>query len=195
MASQINATTINANYPVAGQDNDSQGFRDNFSRIKVALTTASSEITVLQQNTAKLNETNDFDGNTAQNIILQNFGTTVLETDITTLQQANPCTLYFNSSPYHKVTTNTSTAFMVENWPLSGVYSVLRLSVSPSTSSHVTTMTFVPAAVGGKIYKEPSMPMPLSLGTLTNRTTVFDLWSSDGGENVFVKFIGTFTSA
>lgn len=195
MASQINATTINANYPVAGQDNDSQGFRDNFSRIKVALTTASSEITVLQQNTAKLNETNDFDGNTAQNIILQNFGTTVLETDITTLQQANPCTLYFNSSPYHKVTTNTSTAFMVENWPLSGVYSVLRLSVSPSTSSHVTTMTFVPAAAGGKIYKEPSMPMPLSLGTLTNRTTVFDLWSSDGGENVFVKFIGTFTSA
>lgn len=194
MASQINATTINANYPVAGQDNDSQGFRDNFSRIKVALTTASNEITVLQQNTAKLNETNDFDGNTIQNAILQNVGSPLLETDVTTIIQASPCTLYYNSSPYHKVTTNTSTTFMVENWPLSGVFSQLRLSVSPSTSSHVTTMTFIPAAAGGKIHKEAAMPLPLSLGTFTNRTTVFDIWTADGGENVFVKFIGTFTS-
>ncbi len=195
MASQINATTINANYPVAGQDNDSQGFRDNFSRIKVALTTASTEITVLQQNTAKLNEINDFDGNTIQNAIFQNTGFPVLETDVTTIIQASPLTLYYNSSPYHKVTTNTSTTFMVENWPLSGVYSQIRLEVTPSTSSHVTTMTFVPAAAGGKIWKEASMPMPLSLGTFTNRTTVFDLWTVDSGENVYVKFIGTYTSA
>ena len=29
-----NIGTINADYPVAGVDNDSQGFRDNFSKIK-----------------------------------------------------------------------------------------------------------------------------------------------------------------
>jgi len=34
MASSIVTTGIDATYPVAGQDNDSQGFRDNFSQIK-----------------------------------------------------------------------------------------------------------------------------------------------------------------
>ena len=34
MASNITYTTIDEQFPVAGQDNDSQGFRDNFSIIK-----------------------------------------------------------------------------------------------------------------------------------------------------------------
>ena len=46
MASSIVTTGIDATYPVAGQDNDSQGFRDNFSQIKTQLGTASSEYAV-----------------------------------------------------------------------------------------------------------------------------------------------------
>jgi len=44
--SQITATSslINTLYPVAGVDNDTQGFRDNFEYIQNALTTASNEI-------------------------------------------------------------------------------------------------------------------------------------------------------
>jgi hypothetical protein len=34
MASQINFNIIDGTYPVAGQDNSSQGFRDNFTNIK-----------------------------------------------------------------------------------------------------------------------------------------------------------------
>ena len=30
MASTINTANIDETYPIAGQDNDSQGFRDNF---------------------------------------------------------------------------------------------------------------------------------------------------------------------
>ena len=40
MASNIVADTIDDTYPVAGQDNDSQGFRDNFSQIQTGLETA-----------------------------------------------------------------------------------------------------------------------------------------------------------
>ena len=43
MASNIDSASINALYPVAGQDNDSQGFRDNFSNIKTSLTKAKTE--------------------------------------------------------------------------------------------------------------------------------------------------------
>ena len=34
MASNISETGINEQFPIAGQDNDAQGFRDNFSTIK-----------------------------------------------------------------------------------------------------------------------------------------------------------------
>jgi hypothetical protein len=34
MASEINYSNIDATFPLAGKDNDSQGFRDNFTNIK-----------------------------------------------------------------------------------------------------------------------------------------------------------------
>ena len=55
MASTITTTGFDAAYPVAGQDNDSQGFRTNFTVTKTALEAARDEITALQTNTAKLN--------------------------------------------------------------------------------------------------------------------------------------------
>jgi hypothetical protein len=61
MTSQI-STAIDVEFPVAGQDNDSQGFRDNFTVTKNSLETAKSEITDLQTNAAKLNADNNFNG-------------------------------------------------------------------------------------------------------------------------------------
>ena len=52
MASNITNANIDADFPIAGQDNDSQGFRDNFSEIKTGLGTAATEITSLQTTTA-----------------------------------------------------------------------------------------------------------------------------------------------
>jgi len=54
MASEIIFSTIDEEFPAAGQDNDTQGFRDNFSIIKAALAKASIEIGTLQNNTAGL---------------------------------------------------------------------------------------------------------------------------------------------
>jgi predicted acyltransferase (DUF342 family) len=48
MSSNINPNNINGNFPVAGQDNDSQGFRDNFTNILNNFSFASSEVTDLQ---------------------------------------------------------------------------------------------------------------------------------------------------
>lgn len=52
MASQINASNIDITYPVAGQDNDTQGFRTNFSNIRNNFATAANEITALQATAA-----------------------------------------------------------------------------------------------------------------------------------------------
>lgn len=48
MASNINSDNIDGSYPIAGQDNDSQGFRNNFTNIKTNLQYAKNEISVLQ---------------------------------------------------------------------------------------------------------------------------------------------------
>lgn len=64
MASQINQNTIDATYPVAGQDNSSQGFRDNFSAIQTNFGYASTEISSLQANSVIRNQDNDLGGNT-----------------------------------------------------------------------------------------------------------------------------------
>jgi len=48
MASNIDPGTIDATYPIAGQDNDTQGFRDNYLRIKEQLDVAKAEISALQ---------------------------------------------------------------------------------------------------------------------------------------------------
>jgi len=48
MASQINPTNIDTTFPIAGQDNDTQGFRTNYINIRNNFTTAAQEITTLQ---------------------------------------------------------------------------------------------------------------------------------------------------
>lgn len=48
MTSQINTNGINVNYPVPGENNSSQGFRDNFAQIRNNLNTGAAEITDLQ---------------------------------------------------------------------------------------------------------------------------------------------------
>ena len=48
MTSQINTNGINVNYPVPGENNSSQGFRDNFAQIRNNLNTGANEISDLQ---------------------------------------------------------------------------------------------------------------------------------------------------
>jgi hypothetical protein len=63
---------INENFPVKGQDNDSQGFRDNFHAIKYAFTATNSELSDLRLTTAKLTEDNNFGGNSLINTTIIN---------------------------------------------------------------------------------------------------------------------------
>ena len=63
MASKIIPGNIDGNYPRAGQDNSSQGMRDNFGAIKNNFTEAKSEIEDLQTNKASLNASSDFTDN------------------------------------------------------------------------------------------------------------------------------------
>jgi len=73
--SNIVFSTINENFPVAGQDNDTQVFRDNFDSIKTALSTAKTEITDLESRTGGLAATEELEGLT---VIGSNFNNQVI---------------------------------------------------------------------------------------------------------------------
>ena len=68
--SQINPSSIDELFPVQGQDNPSQGFRNNFLYIKQGLATAQVEITELENISAKLNSDNNFNGHRLENVIV-----------------------------------------------------------------------------------------------------------------------------
>ena len=57
--STINTNGINGNYPTPGQNNSSQGFRDNFNSIKNNFQYAKDEIETMQTGKASLSSSSD----------------------------------------------------------------------------------------------------------------------------------------
>jgi hypothetical protein len=130
--SSIIYSTINENYPAAGQDNDSQGFRDNFARIKTALSTAQTEITYLNSNAADKTKNNDFGKNVQSNLILKNHG---IRSDTAVNAAATTSVISFGDFQYKKyVISNTTNVFQVDNFPV-GCYSEIFLEIISSTGT------------------------------------------------------------
>ena len=83
MTSLVNPSNINGNFPIAGQDNDSQGFRDNFTNIRNNFTFIKSEIEDIQAKavlkSALIGTTlnNDFQGSKVKNLQISNLTETV----------------------------------------------------------------------------------------------------------------------
>ena len=84
MTSAINPNNIDGAYPVAGQDNNSQGFRDNFTNTATNFQYAADEISDLQAKAvlkAALTGTtlnNDMGGSVLSNAQLQDMSETVV---------------------------------------------------------------------------------------------------------------------
>jgi hypothetical protein len=83
--STINTNGIDVNYPIPGQNNSTQGFRDNFTAIKTNLNTAGSEITDLQNKV----------------VLKSALANTVLNNDMANTLIANASTLQFRATTYN----------------------------------------------------------------------------------------------
>ena len=77
MASNIVPGNIDGTFPVAGKDNSSQGFRDNFSATKTNFTNAKSEIESLQNNSVQTNQASNFNDNVISRAVLKDTAETV----------------------------------------------------------------------------------------------------------------------
>ena len=187
MASSIVTTGIDATFPVAGQDNDSQGFRDNFSQIKTQLGTASTEITALQANRATTNATTDFNGHDVKRANLQDWSQKVVakgsvsgsvdcdfeDGNVTTLSTSGNVTLTFSNFPKEDDgSTNT--------------YASMKVLLTKGTSTHTVTLTGVSLPVSLESPDSSTLgqqeAFPQREGTF-----VFEVFSVDGGSTKYMS--------
>lgn len=188
MSITINTTTINeidAEYPIAGVDNDSQGFRDNFSAIKSSLNAAAADLTTLNSNTAKLNTNNDFNGN---NIQEANFIATTEEVHNNGNLIAGQ-TISFVNGHYQTVGIGANLTLTLADWPATGKLGKLRLVIKGDGTERTITWS---TEAGGTIKTHSDWPTPFTITSSTNPKIV-DFWTDDGGVIVYAYYVGEFS--
>lgn len=140
--SSINPNNINGSYPVAGQDNDSQGFRDNFTNIKNNFTFSKTEIEDLQAKAilkAPLAGTTlNNDLNNAQLIAAQLLKTTETINNLGSLSGA--ISVNWADGHFQLLTLSGASTVSFTGWPTSGFYTTLRLLITVSNVSHTLTL-------------------------------------------------------
>lgn len=133
MTSQINPNNINTAYPVAGQDNSTQGFRDNFTNIKLNFQFAAGEISALQANAVVGGSTaiNDLQGAVLYNSTLQN----VRYAQINIGDAAPSTTINYAAASYQTVTANANTVLNFSNLPAAGNTAVITLAINAEAAN------------------------------------------------------------
>jgi len=184
MTSAINPNDIDGTYPVAGQDNNSQGFRDNFTNTKTNFQYAANEITDLQTNAvlkAALTGTalnNNMGGSPLSNANISDFS--AVAAILGTL--SGSVTIDYTAGHYQTVTTGASISLAFTNFPAAGNFGIVRVQITVSNIAYTVTL---PAAVS----VGTSNLQGYSSNVITfNRvgTYTYDFTTSNGGTTISV---------
>ena len=183
MASKIVPGNIDGTYPIAGQDNSSQGMRDNFSSIKTNFTEAKSEIEDLQSNKANLNATNDFSGNIISDGELKDNSETVHAHGTT----SGIITLNHENGHYQTLTTSGAITLAFSNMPATGKLGRIILDVDVVSTSHtitIPTAVLVAGNVSGGDGSSNSITVP------TSGRYLYEFMTPDAGTTVLMHQLG-----
>jgi len=190
MTSSINPNTIDGTYPIAGQDNNSQGFRDNFTNIKTNFEAAETEIDDLQAKVilkSALTGTtldNDMGGSLLYDATIQDFAATRVALGTVT----GTCTVNYASGHYQTVTIGSgSMTVAFTNFPVSGYQGWVILRVSATAAD---TMT-LPAAVGTSSSAASVLGIQgIASNVITFKETgtyEFQFHTEDGGTTIYLS--------
>jgi hypothetical protein len=199
MATSDNITPeqIDEEYPIAGQDNDSQGFRDNFAAIQSSLTATKTAVKDLESKVvvkAALGTTvlnNDMQGNIIKNAVLEGVAG---ESFNSSVQNDATGSILWSNGYYQNITMSNSASARLSlgGWPANGVYGKMRLAIK---SSGGTKTVIFEAAGAGTIKVDPNFPTGDFTVTSTSSPKIIDVWTINGGSELFMEYIGEFTTA
>lgn len=202
MASNIISETIDGAYPVAGIDNDTQGFRDNFSIIKNNFAAAKNEIETLQENTAKLNETNNFRGSNINEANLQ--ATTEQYFPIGGLAPlVTGLDIDFKNGHYQTVTIDSADVTLnLVGWPdavldtdstqVAKFTVELRGAGTAPSQPRTITWTTRGGGTGTGIKTGPNWPTEFKIDNSVTDPVIVEFWSYTGGTIAYANYLGIF---
>tara|TARA_B100001057_G_scaffold371657_1_gene375759 strand:- start:852 stop:1415 length:564 start_codon:yes stop_codon:yes gene_type:complete len=183
MASNIVPGNIDGTYPKAGQDNSSQGFRDNFSAIKNNFTEAKTEIEAMQTNKANLDAPNNFNGSQVNNAVFKDNGETVFAHGSVA---SGAITLNHENGHYQTATVTANTTFTFLNFPTGSMGRIiLDITVAPSSTGVLTFPSAVIKADNVHGSDGTSDQITTGLGRF-----LFEFMSPDGGTTVLMHQLG-----
>ena len=191
--SNINYVSINENFPVAGQDNDTQVFRDNFSTIRTSLRYAKEELEIFQDSAtgaARLNQSNDFNQNIISNAVLQGNRDALFDGGN---YAAPTLDVTYTNGAYqiYKFGANVEINFLEfpENETPAGVGKITLELYSDGSSK---TITF--KSIGGLVYKKNASLIALGTLTVTSATNpvILEVWRYKSA-TIFLNYVGVFT--
>ena len=192
MASNINFSNIDENYPVAGQDNDSQGFRDNFQNIKTALNTASTEITSLQGDTPSLTADNDFNDNTVKKAVLEDTAWSAPSAETISTETNVDYTAGHYRRLILSAEKNDVNNVVITNWAPAETAGHMILEVRSNNSNQ--KFFKVTSSSGDVLTDTSNLDFSGSGFDLSDADAkyIFEVWSPDQGANIFVYYKGAF---
>jgi hypothetical protein len=171
---------IKQNFPVKGQDNDSQGFRDNFHNIHEAIKYVDANVNLLDQTTIKTNTTSTFGGNTVDSANFKNCSNELYSYAL----QTDAVNIDYSLGSYQKFELSSGLHDLyIENWPGAGKSGNLKLSVT-SVSEAYTAINFLGTTDIGPVQN----PYELTPGV----SNFFELWNEEDSGNVYVKQINEY---
>ena len=183
MASKIVPGNIDGTYPVAGQDNSSQGMRDNFTSIKNNFTEAKTEIEDLQSNKASLNGANDFSGNTITDAELKDNSETVYAHGTT----SGTITVNHENGHYQTLTTSGAITLSFSNLPSNNKLGRIILDVNVVSTGHTIT---VPSAVkiAGNVTGGDGSSKQITV--TTSGRYMYEFMTPDAGTTILMHQLG-----
>jgi hypothetical protein len=183
MTSQINPNNIDTAYPVAGQDNNTQGFRDNFTFIKNNFTEAATEITALQNTSAVkgVSAVNDFAGGLIYDAKIQDLAASAVNLGSVT----GTVTINYAAGHYQQMSTAGSVTIALDtaSFPSAGRYAFVRLEITVSSAAHTVTL---PGSV--TINRRGIQGLNVSTNVITFAAAgvyTFDFTTASGGDGTF----------
>jgi hypothetical protein len=192
LTSNINFAAINENFPVAGQDNDTQVFRDNFDTIKTNFSAAKTEIEDLQDNAARTDTTSDFNYNIVSTVTLQdavqikrNYGAAI----VAATQEVS-----FKQALYHIIKFGANCAIELIDFPVNevdilGIGSCGKITLELYGDGTARTLSFTPT--GTTVFKKSSgFPGTLTVTSATN-PVIIEVWQHDVNV-IFLNYLGPF---
>jgi hypothetical protein len=183
MSSNIIPGNIDGAFPVAGQDNSSQGFRDNFTAIKNNFTEARTEIIDLQDNKASTDSNTSFNDYVVTRATLKDCAELVFAHG----SVSDTIILNHESGHYQTATTSGAISIAFNNWPGSAKLGRIVLDITFSNTAHtltVTSATLVADNVSG---------FDSGTNIITAASTgryLYEFVTPDGGTTVLMHQIG-----